>query len=70
MPPPPVAAVASSNGPEPGYNRLPPSQPEGRPTVSLEEKAVEMFRLLSLLLPPENRRKLQLLLKFIRKVGY
>jgi hypothetical protein len=37
-------------------------------TLNMEEKAVEMFRLLSLLLPPENRRKLQLLLKFIRKV--
>lgn len=37
--------------------------------VNAEDKAVEMFRLLSLLLPPENRRKLQLLLKFIRKVS-
>ena len=36
--------------------------------INMEEKAVEIFRLLSLLLPPENRRKLQLLLKFIRKV--
>jgi hypothetical protein len=36
--------------------------------ANMEEKAVEMLRLLTLLLPPQNRRKLQLLLKFIRKV--
>ena len=41
-------------------------QQEG--AANMEQKAVEMFRLLTLLLPPQNRRKLQLLLKFIRKV--
>ena len=33
-----------------------------------EESAVEIFKLLCLLVPPSNRRKLQLLLKFIKKV--
>ena len=31
------------------------------------KSAVESFRLLGLLIPPENRRKLQLLLKFIKR---
>jgi len=36
---------------------------------SLEERATAIFKLLTLLIPPPNRRKLQLLLKFIRKVS-
>jgi hypothetical protein len=63
--------VPASGGPGQGlYNTsLQPVQREVKPpAVNLEEKAVAIFRLLSLLLPPENRRKLQLLLKFIRKV--
>ena len=34
-----------------------------------QKTAIETFQLLGLLLPPENRRKLQLLLKFMRRVG-
>ena len=34
----------------------------------VEEYAINVFKLLTLLIPPCNRRKLQLLLKFIRKV--
>ena len=43
-------------------NQLP--QNAGR----VEEYAINVFKLLTLLIPPSNRRKLQLLLKFIRKV--
>ena len=35
----------------------------------VEEMAIDIFKLLTLLLPPSNRRKLQLLLKFIKKVN-
>jgi len=45
---------------------------QGRPPTMSERgvsSAVESFRLLGLLLPPENRRKLQLLLKFIKRLS-
>jgi len=35
----------------------------------VEENSIEIFKLLTLLIPPCNRRKLQLLIKFIRKVS-
>ena len=35
----------------------------------VEENSIEIFKLLTLLIPPCNRRKLQLLIKFIRKVN-
>ena len=34
----------------------------------VETRAIQIFKLTTLLIPPANRRKLQLLLKFIRKV--
>lgn len=42
---------------------------ENRSEESLNERAIAIFKLLTLLIPPPNRRKLQLLLKFIRKVS-
>eukprot|EP00088_Acartia_fossae_P044573 TRINITY_DN4739_c0_g1_i3.p1 TRINITY_DN4739_c0_g1~~TRINITY_DN4739_c0_g1_i3.p1 ORF type:complete len:1187 (-),score=273.56 TRINITY_DN4739_c0_g1_i3:761-4321(-) len=37
--------------------------------IKVEENAIDVFKLLTLLVPPSKRRKLQLLLKFIRKVS-
>ena len=37
-------------------------------TEAVETRAILIFKLITLLIPPANRRKLQLLLKFIRKV--
>ena len=47
------------------------AEPFNNDTLSGEgqKTAIETFQLLGLLLPPENRRKLQLLLKFMRRVG-
>jgi len=38
-------------------------------TEAVETRAILIFKLITLLIPPANRRKLQLLLKFIRKVS-
>jgi len=35
----------------------------------VEEEAIQIFKLLTLIIPPSSRRKLQLLLKFIRKIS-
>jgi hypothetical protein len=42
---------------------------DGNLNIEGRKAAIESFQLLGLLLPPESRRQLQLLLKFMRRVG-
>ena len=51
-----------------GMSQSAVKQAEARSPEDVAEMGIKIFKLLTLIIPPSNRRKLQLLLKFIRKV--